>query len=78
MSTTTPTAENWTTFGTVTIDRDERTIWKYEDNDGRDVFQITNGDEPSSSGGYHELESLLKLKGVKMSDVVTAVSSFRV
>jgi hypothetical protein len=61
---------DWQIFGTIVIDGTDRTIWKYDDADGRDVFQLTAGDEPSSNGGYHSLESLLKLKGVKMSDVV--------
>ncbi len=61
---------NWEKFGSIVIDGSDRTIWKYDDADGRDVFQITTGDEPSNIGGYPNLESLLTLKGVKMRDVV--------
>lgn len=62
----------WEEFGTIIIDGTERTIWSYDDSENRKVFQVTTGDEPSSNGGYHSLESLLKLKGVKISDVVPA------
>lgn len=68
---------DWQIFGTIVIDGTDRTIWKYDDADGRDVFQVTTGDEPSSNGGYHILESLLKLKGVKMSDVVQISNGLR-
>ncbi|MBY3151303.1 hypothetical protein HFO56_02740 [Rhizobium laguerreae] len=35
-----------------------------------EVFSITDGGEPLSGGGYFNLESLLKLKGLRMDDVV--------
>lgn len=77
MDTTTNMAPDWQVFGTISIDGTDRTIWKYEDADGRDVFQVTTGQEPTSNGGYHLLESLLKLKGVKMRDVVPVSSGMR-
>lgn len=77
MSNTTTAAPDWQTFGTVSIAGMDRTIWKYDDADGRDVFQVTTGEKPTSGGGYHELESLLRLKGVKMSDVMPVSNGMR-
>lgn len=77
MSNTTTSAPDWQIFGTVSIAGTDRTIWKYDDADGLDVFQVTNGEQPTNEGGYHELESLLKLKGVKVSDVMTTSSGMR-
>jgi hypothetical protein len=77
MSNTTITAADWQTFGTISIAGTDRTIWKYDDADGRDVFQVTTGEQPTSNGGYHQLESLLKLKGVKMSDVMPVSDGLR-
>lgn len=71
------TSPDWQAFGTVVIDGTDRTVWKYEDADGRDVFQVTTGNEPASNGGYRNLESLLKLKGVKISDVVPVPSTLK-
>lgn len=68
MSNSTTSAPDWQVYGTISIDGTDRTIWKYDDADGRDVFQITTDQMPTSNGGYHVLESLLKLKGVKLSD----------
>lgn len=77
MSNTTTSATDWQIFGTVSIAGTDRTIWKYDDADGQDVFQVTDGEQPTSEGGYHELESLLKLKGVKLADVMTASIGMR-
>jgi hypothetical protein len=77
MSENTASTPDWQAYGTISIDGTDRTIWKYEDTDGRDVFQVTTGDQPTSNGGYHLLESLLKLKGVKTRDVVPISSGMR-
>ncbi|TLX17169.1 hypothetical protein [Rhizobium sp. MHM7A] len=77
MSNSTTTAPDWQKFGTISIDGTDRTIWKYDDADGRDVFQVTTGDQPTSNGGYHELESLLQLKGVKMTDIMPVSNGMR-
>ncbi len=60
---------DWKVYGTIGDKHDTRTIWRYRDSDKRYVYQMTNGDIPGGNGGYHELESLLKLKGFKLRDV---------
>jgi hypothetical protein len=46
---------------------DEYTIWKKLDIEGKPFFNITKGEEPNiEAGGYYNLESLLKLKGLKV------------
>ncbi|MDW9481386.1 hypothetical protein GOB57_22320 [Sinorhizobium meliloti] len=54
----------WERYGTV----GEHVVWR-----GGDVFNITDGEAPLSDGGYYNLESLLKLKGFRIEDVVTAI-----
>lgn len=51
----------WELYGTV----GDYVVWRADD-----VFNITDGHEPGSDGGYYELESLLKLKGLRVDDVV--------
>jgi len=43
---------------------DDYTVWYY-DKDGRQIYQITKGDKPFGEGGYYNLKSLLKLKGLE-------------
>jgi hypothetical protein len=50
----------WVRYGTV----GDYVVWRSDD-----IFNITDGDEPRTSGGYHHLESLLKLKGLRLDDV---------
>lgn len=45
----------WAVHGYV----DGYVIWKRDD-----VFNVTDGDPPSSFSGYHELDALLRLKGL--------------
>lgn len=40
------------------------TVWYYEKGDKK-VYQVTKGGKPSGEGGYYNLESLLKLKGLQ-------------
>lgn len=49
-----------------------RFVWVYSDDDNKNVFQITDGGPPETSGGYHRLESLLSLKGIPISDLRVA------
>jgi hypothetical protein len=41
------------------------TIWKHIDSTGRDIFNVTDdGNPPRTKGGYLNLHSILKLKGI--------------
>lgn len=62
----------WQLFGAIEIAGTERSIWRLETEDGNEVFQITTGDEPTNRAGYFRLDTLLKLKGVSLSDVAMA------
>ena len=50
-------------------------VWRAEV-DGREIWNVTDGREPSAGqGGYHELSSLLALKGLAASDFEPAAAS---
>lgn len=51
----------WTRYGTVGA----YVIWRDED-----VYNVTTGEAPLSDGGYYNLETLLKLKGLRFDEVV--------
>lgn len=66
---------DWHIHATIDDDSD-RVVWACSDEDGKNVFQITYGDAPDGSGGYHRLESLLSLKGIPERDLcITDVQS---
>lgn len=44
-------------------------VWRSQD-DGRDVWNVSDGSEPSNEAGYYDLEALLRLKGLKLDDFV--------
>jgi len=47
-------------------------VWK-RDTGGGEVYNVTYGGEPGpGDGGYRELESLLRLKGLSADDFVPA------
>lgn len=59
----------WALVGTVETSGGGRSVWRVDGEDGRDVYQMTDGDEPANKAGYHSLDSLLSLKGVKLADL---------
>mgnify|MGYP007051654451 CR=1 FL=1 len=65
----------WKILAETTGSKTGRALWVYEDSDGRNVYQMTFGDQPTSNGGYHELDSLLKLKNMTAVDLDYSVSA---
>lgn len=57
-----PSMDNvdWERYGTV----GDYVVWRNDD-----VYNVTAGDVPFSDSGYYDLESLLKLKGLRIADV---------
>jgi hypothetical protein len=51
----------WERYGTV----GEYVIWQVDD-----VYNVTSGEPPFSDSGYYDLEALLRLKGLRFTDVV--------
>lgn len=56
-------ANEWKALGTIK----DYTVW----NDG-EAYQVTKGDEPRNAAGYHDLDALLRLKGLDAADLVAS------
>nr|WP_250808401.1 hypothetical protein [Neorhizobium tomejilense] len=63
------TAAEWSLYGTVEVHGTERIVWHHEDDDGRDVYQVTAGDKPGNHSGYYDLGTLLRLKDLRIDDM---------
>lgn len=53
-------ARNWKCIGRI----GEYAVWQADD-----IYNVTSGDVPLSSGGYYDLNALLALKGLRRSDM---------
>jgi hypothetical protein len=55
---------DWKPYAIAPRNGDPRTVWRYTNDDERDVFQVTFGPMPTNNGGYFNLDTILRLKGI--------------